>query len=342
MAPGDSGTSVAVRTVLGDIDPAELGITLMHEHPIHRLSIHSGKDDNTWVDVDLVAQELVRFREAGGGTVCDVTPVNVGRDPAALMEASRRSGVHIVSAVGLYQLEVWSDEMLAMSRGELADYIVREAEGGATGVPAGFLGEIASHNEIDQADWRAYRLWDKEEEIFRSSHRRTTPHGSVHFHPCPFGRNGVAQLRVIAAAGGDTSRVIIGHCDDMAHDDPALDFDYYDQILGFGAMLEFELFGWQDVFFDDNVRIARLAELVKRGHADSVLLATDTCRLSQLHANGGRGFDFLLTWILPALREAGVGEPDIRKMTVTNPTRVLSVQSAHSLGPLIAAPSIPY
>ena len=300
MAHSDSGTSVAVRTVLGDIDPAELGITLMHEHPIHRLSIHSGKDDNTCVDVDLVAQELVRFREAGGGTVCDVTPVNVGRDPAALMEASRRSGVHIVSAVGLYQLEVWSDEMLAMSRGELADYIVREAEGGATGVLAGFFGEIASHNEIDQADWRAYRLWDKEEEVFRAvtdAQHRTGLFISAH---AAFGRNGVA------------------------HDDPALDFDYYDQILGFGAMLEFDLFGWQDVFFDDNLRIARLAELVKRGHADSVLLATDTCRLSQLHANGGRGFDFLLTWIIPALREAGVAEPDIRKMTLTNPTQVLS------------------
>jgi len=314
-----------VHTVLGDVNPADLGVTLMHEHPIHRLSIHSGRADNTCVDVELVARELARFRAAGGGTVCDVTPINVGRDPAALQEVSRRSGVHIVSAIGLYQLEVWSDEMLAMSRAVLADTIVREAEGEASGVSAGFLGEIASHNETDQADWRKYEMWDKEVEVFQAvsdAQRRTGLFISTH---AAFGRNGVAQARVIADAGGDTSRVIIGHCDAMAHDDPALDFDYYDRLLDFGAMLEFDLFGWQDVFFDDGVRIERLAELVRRGHADRVLLATDTCRVSQLHANGGRGFDYLQNFVMPALREAGVSESDIRQLTVTNPARVLSM-----------------
>ena len=324
MASENGETSRTAHTVLGDVDPAALGVTLMHEHVIHRISIHSGQADNTCVDVDLVAGELARFGAAGGGTICDVTPMNVGRDPAALQEVSRRSGVHIVSAVGLYQLEVWSDAMLALSRAELADAIVREAEGGTSGVAAGFLGEIASHNE-DQADWRQYELWEKEIEVFQAAtdaQRRTGLFLSTH---AAFGRNGVAQLRVIADAGGDTSRVIIGHCDAMSHDDPALDFDYYDQLLAFGAMIEFDLFGWQDVFFDDRVRIERLAELGRRGHADRVLLATDTCRISQLHANGGRGFDYLQSFVIPALRDAGVSESDIRKMTVTNPAAVLSL-----------------
>jgi len=315
-----------IRTVLGEVDPARLGVTLMHEHPIHRLSIHSGRDDNTVVDVDLVAQELTIFREAGGGCVCDVTPVNVGRDPAALQEVSRRSGVHIVSAVGLYQLEVWSDRMLAMSRDELADYLVRDTNGQTTGVRAGFIGEIASHNELDHADWRKYRLWDKEVEIFQAvadAQQRTGLFVSTH---AALGRHGVAQLRVMADAGGDTSRVIVGHCDAQAHDDPARDFDYYDEILSFGAMLEFDLFGWQTVFFhDDSVRIARIAELVRRGHADRLLIATDTCRLSQMHAHGGRGFDYVFTYIIPAMREAGVSDAEISKMTVTNPARVLSL-----------------
>ena len=65
----DSKNSAIVRTVLGEVDPDQLGVTLMHEHPIHRLSIHSGNSDNTCVDVDLVVQELALFREAGGGAV---------------------------------------------------------------------------------------------------------------------------------------------------------------------------------------------------------------------------------------------------------------------------------
>ena len=324
----DSKKSAIVRTVLGEIDPAQLGVTLMHEHPIHRLSNHSGSPDNTCVDVDLVVQELALFREAGGGTVCDVTPIQVGRDTAALAEVSERSGVTIVSAFGLYQLDVWSDDILALSRDALADFIVRETEGDATGVPAGFIGEVATHNEPGKSDWKQYRLWDKEVPVFQSiadAQRRTGLFVSTH---ATFGRGGVAQLRVIADAGGDTSRVIIGHCDAMAHDDPALDFDYYEQILDFGAIMEFDLFGWGDVFFDDAIRIARLAELIRRGHADRLLLATDTCRLSQLQANGGRGFTYLFNYVLPALRDLGVPETDIHQITVANPARVLTLEPA--------------
>ncbi len=328
MMKADSKKSAIVRTVLGEIDPAQLGVTLMHEHPIHRLSNHSGSPDNTCVDVDLVVQELALFREAGGGTVCDVTPIQVGRDTAALAEVSERSGVTIVSAFGLYQLDVWSDDILALSRDALADFIVRETEGDATGVPAGFIGEVATHNEPGKSDWKQYRLWDRRCRSSSPSPTRSAARDCFSRRTPRLGGGGVAQLRVIADAGGDTSRVIIGHCDAMAHDDPALDFDYYEQILDFGAIMEFDLFGWGDVFFDDAIRIARLAELIRRGHADRLLLATDTCRLSQLQANGGRGFAYLFNYVLPALRDLGVPETDIHQITVANPARVLTLEPA--------------
>ena len=312
-------------TVLGDVDLASLGVTLPHEHLIHRISIHSGKDDNRCLDVDLVARELILFRKAGGGAICDVTPINIGRDVAALQEVSRQSSVPIVSAVGLYQLSVWSDQMLAMSRTELADFLVREMEGEQGGVRAGFIGEIASHNEPEHADWRRYRLEDKEVEIFQAvadAQRRTGLFVSTH---AALGRHGVAQLQVIADAGGDPARVVVGHCDAQAHDDPALDFDYYNALIDLGAMLEFDLFGWNDVFpHDDDLRIARLAELVRQGYPGRLLISTDTCRLSQLQHYGGRGFDYLFTYIIPALRKAGVSEADIHQITVTNPARMLT------------------
>ena len=52
----------SATTVLGDIGPQRLGTTLPHEHLIHRISNHSGKRNNTCVDVELVAEELNRFR----------------------------------------------------------------------------------------------------------------------------------------------------------------------------------------------------------------------------------------------------------------------------------------
>ena len=317
-------TDVVARTVLGEVPIEKLGVALPHEHVIHRISIHSGKADNTMVDVALLAEELRQFKAAGGGTICDVTPMNVGRDPAALREVSRLSGVHIVSALGLYQLDVWTADMLAMSRAELADFLIRESQGAFSGVAAGFLGEIASHNEPEHADWRKYRLTEKEVEVFEAvadAQRATGLWISTH---ASHGRHGVAQLRCLADAGADTSRVVVGHCDSQHHDDPTLDFDYYNELLKFGAMLEFDMFGWVEETGPDEVRCERIAELVRQGHTDRILLSTDTCRLSQLRRNGGRGYDYLFTHVLPGLRRAGVGEDDLQTMTVTNPARILT------------------
>ena len=309
-------------TVTGEVPIAELGVTLPHEHLIHRLSIHSGKPDNTCVDTDLMAEELRYFREAGGSTVCDVTPVGVGRDPSALRELSRSSGVNIISGLGLYQLEVWPAALAAMSETALADFLVREARGESTGIAAGLLGEIACHNE-DHSDWRKYELLDEEKVIFRavaSAQRRTGLTISTH---ASLGRAGVAQLRVLLAADVDPKRIVIGHCAAQGHSDIAVDLEYYHTLLAAGVFVEFDLFGWEDLL-PDAQRCQRLAALVGEGFADRLLLSTDTCRLSQLHRFGGRGFDYLFASVLPGLRDLGVGDEDIHHMTVTNPARVFT------------------
>jgi len=278
--------------------------------------------DNTCTDPQLAASELVIFREAGGGTVCDVTPLGIGRDPQALQEVSRLSDVPIISALGLYQFEVWPERLRGLSPAELAGFLVAEANGESTGVRAGFLGEITSHNE-PHAEWRRYRLLPEEEVLFQAvavAQRQTGLFVSTH---ASLGRHGVAQLRAIAAAAGDPSRVVIGHCDAQVHDDLELDLDYYHTLLDEGAWLEFDMFGWEELAADET-RVQRVAQLVREGFADRLLLSTDTCRLSQLHAHGGRGFDYLFTKILPELRDAGVMESAIHQMTVLNPARMLT------------------
>ena len=310
-----------VPTVTGEVPVSELGIALPHEHLIHRISIHSGKDDNTCLDPELVAEELTRFKQAGGGTVCDVTPIDVGRNPAALREVSQRSGLRIVTALGLYSPECLPEDLCRMSERELADFLVSEAEGGSTGIRAGFLGEIASHNE-DHGDWRRYRLRDAEVRVFHAvadAQRRTGLFVSTH---ASLGRPGVAQLEALIERGGDPDRVVIGHCDAQGHDDIGVDLEYFHQLLDRGATLEFDLFGWEDLLPEVR-RVERIAALIAEGHVGRLLVSTDTCRLSHLHRNGGRGFDYLFTTVLPALREAGIAETDLRQMTVTNPARLL-------------------
>ena len=312
----------SVLTVGGPIPPNQLGVTLPHEHVIHQVEIHSGNPDNRFDDIDLMADELGAFRRAGGGAVCDVTPLGLGRDPCALREVSQRSGVTVISGVGLYQTEVLPTHLAALPEEALADGLVREIEGGTSGIPAGLIGEIASRNS-ESANWLNYRLTEAETRVFRAVAQAQRRTGRAIYTHASLGRPGVAQLRTLIDAGADPERVIIGHCDAQVRTNIDEDLAYYHEILREGACLGFDLFTWAELASDAD-RFKRIAALTQQGHADRVLLSTDTCRKSQLHRFGGRGFDALLHHILPELRHAGVPESAIRPMTVLNPARVLT------------------
>jgi phosphotriesterase-related protein len=119
-----------MMTVLGRVPVSEMGITLMHEHilidasnkwvpPACCAAGHIGeqkvqigilgalrmnplmnRDNCRLVDVDLAVNELLKFRELGGATVVDPTNIGIGRDPAALQQIARRTGLHIVMSTG--------------------------------------------------------------------------------------------------------------------------------------------------------------------------------------------------------------------------------------------------
>ncbi len=127
-----SSGQVQVTTVLGPVPADELGMTLTHEHLICDWTAPLGEPrgaggpslftrrvepsirwlliedpsccrDNLRVDdAAAVADELQRFVEAGGQTVVDCTNADIGRDPGALREISRRTGLNIVMGSGWY------------------------------------------------------------------------------------------------------------------------------------------------------------------------------------------------------------------------------------------------
>src|SRR5688572_8413848 len=91
-----------VTTVRGDIAPEELRPVLAHEHLYCDVSVHSGKADNVLQDVGLIARELAWFKQAGGRTVVEVTPVGIGRDAGKLREIATAADVHVVSGIAFY------------------------------------------------------------------------------------------------------------------------------------------------------------------------------------------------------------------------------------------------
>jgi phosphotriesterase-related protein len=319
--------TLMVPTVTGPRPVSYLGITLPHEHIIHRISNFSHKDDNTCVDIDLMSRELVLYRKAGGGTICDVTPIGVGRDACALREVSNRSGVAIVSGVGVYDVSTYPEHLVGASREKWADFLFAEVIGEGTGIQAGLIGEIASHNE-SHANWQDYRLFPIEEIVFRAVadvQKRTGLFISTH---ASLGRQGVAQLNILGDSGADLGRVIIGHCDAMAHENGlGKDMEYFHQLLSRGAWLEFDMFGWEELI-PDELRFERVAALVKEGFVDRILLSMDICRRSQLCQNNGYGFLHFFSQVRPGLKRWGMSEAEIHRMTVENPARILGNSAA--------------
>ncbi len=313
-----------VVTVTGEIPASQLGPTLAHEHLYCDISTFSGKQDNCLTATSQVIEDLTWFRQAGGRTIVEVTPEGIGRDPTKLREISQRSGVQVVAGIAFYDEATYPSWVRDASIKQISDYFVNHLEIGEKGVRAGVIGELTTHNE-PLPNAAGYKLRELERKIFEAAalaQRQTgvsiTTHASL-------GRAGHAQLNVLEGSGANLERVIIGHCDAHWHPNPQQDLDYYLPIIKRGACCQFDLIGWTELATDE-IRADRLAALLAMGYERQLLLSTDTCRLSQLRCNGGRGFDFLWTSFLPRLTARGVSNSQIQTMLIDNPQRMFARQ----------------
>ena len=122
-----------VRTVLGDVDPDDLGITYAHEHVILDAPIVVDRFPHILLDdVDRAVAELQDCAASGVGCVVDAMPCAGGRDATRLAEVSRRSGVHVIATTGLhtrkwYPGRSWANECDPET---LADLFVADVETG--------------------------------------------------------------------------------------------------------------------------------------------------------------------------------------------------------------------
>ncbi len=125
-----------IQTVLGPIEPHELGVCLTHEHiwcdqrtaPRRELfGVSRSTDDYMRLDdEDKLVGELVAFRKAGGGAIVEVTCDGWGRDLDVLARLSAASGVHIIATAGFYIEPCMPLFVAEWSVDELADHITNE------------------------------------------------------------------------------------------------------------------------------------------------------------------------------------------------------------------------
>ena len=91
-------------------------------------------------------------------------------------------------------------------------------------------------------------------------------------------------------------------------------------MIDLGAYVQLDTIG-KNNYYPDAKRIAMLLALRERGCLDHVMLSMDITRRSHLKANGGNGYDYLLTTFVPLLYQAGFSQADVDLMLRTNPTQ---------------------
>ena len=94
----------AIETVGGAIEPAQLGVTLMHEHVLVDF-IGAAEVSPARYDADAVFTRALPFlRQAkahGCATLVECTPAYLGRDPRLLRRLSEASGLHMGQGLSL-------------------------------------------------------------------------------------------------------------------------------------------------------------------------------------------------------------------------------------------------
>jgi phosphotriesterase-related protein len=349
-----------VMTVLGPVAAEELGVTITHEHLLIDMTCYfqapveatlkefveapveiqnlgkirrnplMNRDNCLLTDLDLAIDEIMEFRKLGGETIVDVTLPDIGRDPVALQIASRMSGLNIVAGCGHYVHLAHPTSLEEESVESIAERLIRElTEGiGETGVRPGVIGEIGTSDPIRS----------REEKVLRAAAQAQQATGvavTVHLHPAS--RNGHDVLGILESAGADLSRVIMDHLDiSLGHLDIGLDdaVAYHSTIAERGCYLEYDTCG-NDAYFassgyggafwcpSDRERAKAIAMLIDAGYGERILLSQDVCHKYHLVRFGGFGYGHVLRSFLQNLRDAGVGDPEIQRMLVGNPRRIL-------------------
>lgn len=282
------------------------GYTYAHEHLHIDLSSFKNNIDCRLDQYALICAEMKTLHAQGVRNIIEMTNRYMGRNPQFMLDIMGDTGMNVVACTGYYQHDFFPAHVATTPVEALAQEMIDEITLGIDGteLKAGIIAEIGSSVDV---------ITPIEAKVFAAAaiaHRETGRPISTH---TSFSTMGLEQLALLKSHGVDLSRVVIGHCDLKDNLDNIL------RMIDQGAFVQFDTIG-KNNYYPDEKRVAMLVEIARRGLLGHVMLSMDITRRSHLKANGGSGFDYLLTTFVPLLREAGFTQADIDLMLRDNPS----------------------
>lgn len=303
-----------IRCILGDVLATnEVGRCDAHEHAV--LGGPFITDEYPALDLsdtDAAVRELKGFIELGGGWMVDAMPTCCSRQPQALAQVSRQSGVPIVMSTGRHLAQYYpaGDAHVTLGRDALRELMIREIEEGVAGYRCGLIKVAGGPG----------RLSESEREAFIAAAQAQQATGCPIMTHTEADAEGVwDQINTLADHGATLDGVVLSHLDKNP------DVSLHHDVLESGVRLE----------FDQHFRRLRRGDTHHPGpfeliaavvgtFPDAVVLGMDMARRSYWsERGGGPGLAWFLTELPAGLAQAGLSTTQIDRLFIDNPIDAL-------------------
>jgi len=302
-----------IRTVLGDISPADLGVTTCHEHLLWTVpEPYADEDPDLGFDsIPAAVAEMRHFKSAGGNALVEMTTAEIGRCPRELRQISLASNVHIIATTGHHKDKFSAARLMDMTTDQIVARIIADIQTGMdnTDIRAGVIKAATSAGAATESERRVIKAVGQ-------AHIATGAPVSTHTEAGTFA---IQQARLLHEAGVPFERMLVGHLD------RGLPRDTYHGLAGLGVYLGFDQIG-KEKYWPDAERVKLIQDLIDAGYTRQIMLSGDTARKSSWHIHNPRtkGLAHLLFNFVPSLHGAGISEEHITNMLVENPSRFLA------------------
>lgn len=312
--PGHEGK---IMTVNGPVSPAEMGITLTHEHVLVDFIGADSISYDRW-NRDEAAKTILPYlleaKKAGTVTFVECTPAYIGRDPVLLKMLSDESGLKILTNTGYYGAsdnKFIPDHAWKESPDELSARWINEWEKGIEGtkVKPGFIkigvmnGDLSNlHRNLITAAARTHLATG----MVIASH--TGPAAAA-----------FAQIGVLCGEGVSPEAFI------WVHAQSEKNMTSHVMAARCGAWVSFD--GIDDDNTDQYVRM--ITNMKENNCLDHVLLSHDAgwYRPAKPDQSEYRGYTALFGKLIPALKKEGFSDAQINQLIVENPAKAFTIKT---------------
>jgi phosphotriesterase-related protein len=296
-----------VETVSGQVEASALGLTLAHEHVRFRDEAVAenwpGRYDAE-AEFAAAVEAVTAAQGHGVQTIVDPTAMFGGRDVRFMKRVSDETGVTIVPCTGIYTYDYLPHYFENRDADMIAAHFVADIEEGIQGteIKAAFLKCAADLAGVTE----------HVEKVHRACARACLQTGApIMAHSAPGAGTGPRQVEIFLEEGVAPEKIQIAHCGDSP------DVEYVQGILDAGVYAGLDRYGLE-MYRPMDERNAVSAELLRRGHAERLMISQDFCAtidwfpeeaIAAIESSGAiRNWSMTLVFeeVVPWLREQGV------------------------------------